>query len=880
MNNPKHQPPKLANWLLARFCSPDLIEDLLGDLEEEYYAHCQERSAAYAKGYYYREVMSLIFSYALKKRKKDAAWHPYANPSNHITMLKNYFIVAYRSLAKQKFFTIVNVLGLAIGMSISLLLIAVVADVYEYDNFHTQHDQIYRVNTRVADPARVIDYASSPAPLADILKDYPEVDAVVRLDARLSGEVNYQSKFIPMSGFFTDPSFFQTFSFELLEGDPETALAHPNSLLITASEAKKLFSDDNPMGQTVSIGSMGDFIISGILKDHPKKSHLHFDLIGSYTKVPLLENQGVLEQRVDRWDQFRNRYTYLKISQEVSLASLGSGLQRISEEKQAIYPDATVTYQLQAMRNFNFSGLIYNAPGPVWELYPMLVFLALSLLILLPACFNYANISIARSLSRAREIGIRKAIGSRKSQIFYQFVVEAILVTLLSFVGAYLLFTYIRDEFIGILAPGSAQGLTLQLTPTTVLFFLAFVLVAGLAIGLFPAWHFAKIKPLTALKQHVFTSGSSKFPVRKVLLIGQFALSLGFIMIVVFFINQYRYTLNYEMGFSQDNILNIDLQGVDYQLLETELMKIPEIEQVAYSSQIIGASRAGRTWVIDEAAQDSCEVFQQFVDQSYLSLHGIDLLVGESFPESATHDESMVIVNDKLVEKLLNGDRANALQQALKLSDGEEVRIIGVTENFNYATLTDSIQPFFFRYQPEQFRYANVEVHTADLFATMQAMREAWSQLSDRKLSAEFLSDTIEEAYDWYWPFVKMVGFLGLLAISISCLGLLGMVVLTVENRTKEVGIRKVHGASSGRILLLLSTDYLKMITIAVGIAVPVTYALFNQLMPFIQNYRADVSVSSVLLSISILLLLAGATVASQTLRAAATNPAETLKYE
>ncbi|MGD1889233.1 MAG: ABC transporter permease [Cyclobacteriaceae bacterium] len=880
MNNSNHRPPKLANWLLDRFCSPELIEDLMGDLKEEYYAHCQERSATYANWYYYREVISLIFSYVLKKRKRDAAWHPYANPFNHIAMLKNYFIVASRNLAKQKFFTIVNVLGLAIGMSISLLLIAVVADVYEYDKFHVHHDHIYRVNTRVADPIRVTEYASSPAPLSDILKEYPEVEAVVRMDKRLDGEVNYQSKFIPMRGFFTDPSFFKTFSFELLEGNPKTALDHPNNLLITASEAKKLFSDENPMGKTVSIGPMGDFIISGILKDHPKKSHLHFDLIGSYAKVPLLENQGVLERRTDYWDQFRDRYTYLQLNQAASLASLGSGLQRISEEKQALYPDATVTYHLQAMLDFNFGRTIYNSPGPIWELYPMMIFLVLSLLILLPACFNYANISIARSLSRAREIGVRKAIGSRKSQIFYQFLVEAVLVTLLSFAGAYLLFTYIREEFINVLAPGSAQGLTLQLTPTTVLFFLAFVVVAGLTIGLFPAWHFAKIKPLTALKQNVFISRSSKLSLRKALLVGQFTLSLGFIMTVVFFIDQYRYTLNYEMGFNQDNILNIDLQGVDHQLLETELLKVPEVERVAYSSQIIGASRAGKTWVMHEATQDSSEVFQQFVDQSYLSLHGINLLVGEAFPESATHDESVVIVNDKLVEKLLDGNQVDALNHTLKLSDEKEVRIIGITANFNYATLKDSIQPFFFRYQPEQFRYANVEIHTTDLFATMYKVREAWGQLSDRELSAKFLSDTIEEAYSWYWPLLKIVGFLGLLAISVSCLGLLGMVVLTVENRTKEVGIRKVHGASSGRILILLTKDYLKMMTIAVIIAVPVTYTLFSQMNPFILKYRPDISISSILLSISILLLLAGATLASQTLRAAATNPAETLKYE
>ncbi|MEO0333479.1 MAG: FtsX-like permease family protein [Bacteroidota bacterium] len=378
------------------------------------------------------------------------------------------------------------------------------------------------------------------------MKEYSEVEAVVRLDKRLSGEVNYQSKFIPMSGFFTDPSFFEMFSFELLEGDPETALAHPNNLLITASEAEKLFSYDDPMGKIVSIDPMGDFVISGILKDHPKKSHLHFDLIGSYAKVPLLENQRALEPGADQWDQFRNRYTYLKVSQEAALAGLNSGLHRISEEKQAINPDAKVTYLLQAMLDFNFGRTIYNSPGPEWELYPMMIFLVLSLLILLPACFNYANISIARSLSRAREIGVRKAIGSRKSQIFYQFLVEAVLVTLLSFAGAYLLFTYIRDEFIGVLAPGSAQGLTLQLTPTTVLFFLAFVVVAGLAIGLFPAWHFAKIEPLTALKQNVFISRSNKLSLRKALLVGQFTISLGFIMTVVFFIDQYRYTLTLE----------------------------------------------------------------------------------------------------------------------------------------------------------------------------------------------------------------------------------------------------------------------------------------------------------------------------------------------
>jgi len=873
-------PPKSAVRLFRWYCNDAMVEDMLGDLDEIFDNNLSKMPVWKAKLKYYLQILDLITSYSVSKRKNDSSFHVMSNSQNTIAMFKNYFKVAYRSLLKQKLFTIINVVGIALGLSISLLMIAVIADILEYDKFQENRDTTYRVITKTYDKDYVKHWATSPAPVAELISEFPEVQHIIKMNSQLEGEVNYNGKYIPMYGFFVDPNFFDVFSFKLLKGDPKTALSQPNNILLTESEAIKLFSEEDPMGKMVSIEPYGEFIVAGVLADHPKKSHIHFDIIGSYKKFTQLENAGILPNNSTKWDYLEDHYTYLQLKDGSSADNLVNGLAQISKNKQVNSPNMEVNMQLQAMSDITLGKELNRSLGPQWDFISMIVFGVMALFILVPACFNYANISMARALKRAKEIGVRKVVGGQKEQVFMQFIVETMLVCLISFALSYVMFTYLRVEFIEFLAPASAAGLTLEVTPMMISMFIGFTLLTGFLIGIIPAMHFAKIKPLNALKSKLPTRVSGKFNMKKALMVVQFTLSLGFIMAVVIMMDQYRYSLNHQMGFEQDNILNVRLHDANYQQLQTKVSQLSEVSSVSFSSTIVGVRSGNFTWIKQTDQGDSSEIYQIFADQNYLDLHEIPLVAGKNFPLEMPQQESFVIVNEEFIKELDYEDKNDALGRTVILENGTEVSIIGVVKNFHYTEIRNKIKPMFFRYDPSQFTYANLKLSTSDVFATIDKLEKDYEKLSEREFTASFLSSDINDAYVWFHYFVKMVGFLGFLAISISCLGLLGMVVFSVETRTKEVGIRKVHGASIKRIVYILSKEYISMAAISIVIAVPITYALFDFMLPYMQHYNAGVSIWAVVLSIIFLLIMVGITISSQTIKAAKANPADTLRYE
>ncbi|MEQ8474927.1 ABC transporter permease [Fulvivirga sp.] len=875
----QNRPPKFAQWLLNIFCRADYIEDLIGDLDEEYAQNLKSKNRSKAAWLYYKEVFSLILSYALVKRKKDHSIHPYSTTQNNIAMLKNYFLVAYRNLVKQRFFTAVNIIGLSIGMSISLITMGIFSDILDYDKFHSKRDNIYRFISRTYDQNRVINYATSPTTAADFLYAMPEVEEVVRINRLLIGEVMFENKGIDMNGFFVDPNFFSVFSFNLESGNPED-LNNPNNIFITKSEAYKLFSETDPIGKTVTISPYGDFIVTGILSDPPKKSHIQFDIIGSYKKLALLESENKLQRPINSWDNLEDNYTYFLMREDTDVATIQSTLNKIAADNQELTKGYELTLSLQSMNDVNLSKELRYSIGPQWDIISMIMIVVISLLILVPACLNYANISIARALKRAREIGVRKVVGGNKNQIFMQFIVETILICLLSFGVAYIMFLYLRNEFIGILAPASASGILLEVTPSMLMIFLAFVLLTGFLIGIIPALHFAKIKPLSALSSRLPTRATGKINFKKILLTIQFVISLGFIMFVVIIVDQYRYSINYNMGFNNENILNMPLKNVEGDIWKTEATSLSEVSNLSFSSNLIGVSMYNHTWVMDDINADSILVFQTFVDQQFIDIHDLQLLAGENFPNEMPKNEMYIIVNEQFVNKLGYKSNNEAIGKTVELQNNTMVQIVGVLKDFHFSAIREKIKPFILRYDPSQFTYANMKIASNDIFASVSNIEKSWKKYSQQQFEAKFLNEEIDEAYQWYYAFVKMIGFLGMLAITISCLGLLGMVVFNVENRTKEVGIRKVHGASASKIVFLLSKGYIKIIVIAIMITVPITSLLLSTLLPYIQHYNKGVSVIAVVLSVVILIAISFATIASQTWKAAQSNPADTLRYE
>jgi ABC-type antimicrobial peptide transport system permease subunit len=579
----------------------------------------------------------------------------------------------------------------------------------------------------------------------------------------------------------------------------------------------------------------------------------------------------------DAWRDFNSEYVYFLAKPNADMTALRSELASIEKEIYTEKDPVKASFQIQALSDITLGRELLSGLGEQWDLLSMIIFGTLSLLILLPACFNYSNISIARALKRSKEIGLRKTLGSLKQQIFVQFITETVVITVISLILACFIFILIRPEFLSMLV--ASNKLDLSLTPEMLLGFLLFALLTGLLAGTVPALYFARLNPIQALK----SSGSSKTfsvsKVRKGLTVAQFVLSFSFIIGLVVFSKQYRYSLNFDFGFQQANILDVNLQDVPPSNFDTHFSSLASVKNISYSSNILGLG-ASQTYVKTQEQSDSIEVFQLFVDDQYLDNLGLTLLAGENFSNENHTRESGLIVNEEFLIKHKIATPMDALGKVFVV-DSLELPVIGVVKNFHFMSLREPIYSFFFRSNPSQFKYANLNIASTDIDATLLGMERVWKTLSpETKFEAKFFEQEIADSFDTYKVLLKMVGFLGVLAISISCLGLLGMVVYTTEGKTKEVGIRKVMGASAASITYLLSKDYLKLMLIAVVIATPITWLFFAKFLSQLQYYRVTIDVFDVLISIVILMTLGLGAIATQTLRTAATNPAETLKYE
>lgn len=864
----KVRPPRIAERLFDWYCANAQVDDLRGDMEEVFHRNVSNTGRRRASMIYWRQVVSLVFSYAIRKRKKRSSYHQLSS-SNPIDMWSNYLKVGFRNLVRHKYFTILNMTGLAIGMSISLLFITLYVSVTDYDEFHTNKGNIYRVITTMGDGREM---ASAPAALGNKIRaEYPGIKEVIHIDRRLYSDEPLPKQNLPMFGYFTDPAFLTTFTFPLKSGDPKTALNDPRSIVLTERLARRIFGDVDPMGKQIKLNA-GEYQVTGIMKDYPPNTHLQFQAIAPYSSIL---DESVKTPMQEAWTNIAGHYVYLHIEDGHDLSALQSYLDRTAAEIHSAIPDFRATFKLQALVDITPGPELENQPGPQWSYLSFAIAGGLGLLILLPACFNYTNISIARALKRSKEIGLRKTLGGMKGHIFAQFIAETVIVTTLSLIGACAIFFVIRSEFQSMLVHASA--LDLSLTFERFVYFLIFAVVTGFIAGFFPALHFSRLNPIEAIKNTLSTKFLSGVRLRKALIVFQFTLCLTFILGLVIFNKQYRYAMNFDLGFSEENMLDVDLYQVNPEVVENEFSKLPFVESVSMSSGIMGHG-VGSTWAALAGKRDSAEVFQMFVDPNFIANMNVKLLAGSTFEKSKS-GETSVIINETLMKRFGFAGPSEALGQVVRV-EGQQLTIVGVVGNFHFWQLHAPPGNFFFRSNPEKFRYANLKIVSSDVQTSLEEMERTWKRISNGgPFTATFLSDATAAAFGNYVTLLKIFGFLGLLAISVSCLGLLGMVVYTAESKTKEVGIRKVMGASRWSLAFLLSKGFLKLMLIASLFALPITLVL-NKMLSALAYYRVPITFFDIALGLLAMFALGIATMASQTWRTASINPAETLKYE
>lgn len=871
-NAKKTEPPKWAGRLLSWYCRPELLEDLQGDLNEYFDRNLNARGARYARLIYILDVLKFFRLYTVKKPDFLGFWI-------HYGMIGSYFRTSRRSLVRNKLFSFINIIGLAVSMSVGLLVIAFLTDLYSYDDFHKKKDQIYRVIThQQGDGHNGMKLASTSVKVGRRLAEsVPGLQDFTIIRTGFSGDAFVGQNAIPLEAVWADQSFFKVFTFPLIAGNPATALKEPYSLVLTENSAKKLFADLDPMGRIVRFDTL-DYTVTGIAKDVPHLSHLRFDALISFASADA--TLGKTQDFFYNWDNIWSNYVYVSLAEGTAPQSVQNALDRLSAEENKVLTGQKITVSLQPLKKIALGKELSNNIGPTTSPLIVSVLIGLAFIIILSACFNYTNLSVARSLRRSREVGMRKVMGAQKTHVVGQFLSESVMIALLALLISFGLYLVLRKEFLA-LDPDISKLVTLDLSVKSVLCFVALAAVTGLVAGFLPAVFFSKISAVSVMKD---VSGLRLFKhigLRKTLIVVQYTLSLIFIATTMIGYGQYKGFLTFDLGFNTENVLNIKLRGTDAAVLKKELAELPQVKDIAQSMMITSVGSAYGVPVKYQPG-DSAVIWQNKVDEHYLTVHQHHLLAGGNFIVRPTKgNESEVIVNQQLLKRfnIAGNDPQKALGQLITV-DGQKLAIIGVLKDFHYGTLESKIEPVIFRYSAsEPWGYLNLKITSQDVEGSLVKIEDIWKKFDKvHPLEARFYDAQIQQAYSQFSIMIKIIGFVAVLAISIASLGLLGMVVFTTETRLNEISIRKVLGASETQLVYLLCKGFLLLLAVSALIALPVTYLVFDKLLLSQFAYHQSIGTFELFGGAFLVMLLALLMIGSQTAKAARSNPAQVLK--
>ncbi|WP_286755549.1 ABC transporter permease [Roseivirga sp. UBA838] len=872
MKNKNNIPPRWADRFLEWYCKPQLLEDLQGDLYEHFERHLSSKGARKARWLYALNTLRFFKPYTVKKLN-------FLNQLTQFIMFKNYFKTSIRSIARNKLFSAINIFGLAVSMSVCLIMITMFVEVKNYDRFHHEAERIFRINNThsylESDPSL---FASTSILVGKRMKEeVPGLKAITIMSRGFNGDGLIGDKRIPISGFWADEDFFNVLSFELYRGDPATALKAPYSIVLTEETANKFFGEADPMGKTITVAEH-EYQVTGLVKNPPFNSHMDFQSLVSFStfEIENEDNRGFLS-----WQNMWSNYVYFRLDDQTDIADIENRLNAIAADENSESKQVNIQLAAQPITKIMLGpSNTSNQLGPSIGREVIWVFAGLAFVVILSAGFNYTNLSIARSLRRAKEVGVRKVVGAQRKQVFTQFIVEACLISLASLIMAYFIFFLIRPMFLN-LNPEIQSTLRLEHEPIVLVYFIAFALLVGFFAGFLPSLFLSKLKAIQVLKSASGPKAFSKINLRKALIVIQFTLSLMFIISASISHRQFKYALNFNLGFDTENVLNIDLQNNDPQLTKAMFEQIPEVTDIAKSSHILSIGSRWANQVKSDDGLDSASVYYSSIDHRYIPLMKHRLLAGSNFPEkNSVEVEESMIVNEQFIKHFKLGSPEEAIGESLKFGR-ERLTIVGVVENFHYATLDSEIECFAFRHKPQEARMLSLKISSNDLLSTRKKIEEAWAGFDEvHDFKGYFYKDGLERAYEQFSVTYTLVGFLAFLTICIASLGLLGMGVYTAETRLKEISIRKVLGATEGSLITLLSRGFMLLLLLATAIAVPATYYLFDELILADQANRANIGLLELSLGVIIIFGIGFLTIGSQTWKAARSNPALTLRNE
>ena len=804
-------------------------------------------------------------------------------------MLKNYVKIALRNVQRHRSYAFINIAGLAVGMASCLLILFYVQDERSYDGFHTHADRIYRLATDLQPPEDgPLNRANTVGwPVGRTLAaTYPEVERIVHLrPSKLP--VKHEGRHVYESALYADTNFFEVFSFPLVKGNPKTALRDPFTLVITQEMERKYFGQENALGQTLTLHDSLRFTITGVAQDVPANSHLTFDLLASFETLCVPAPNVCKRHFSSGWFHV-NMYNYVLLREGVSGSAFAEKIEDfVMQQAGSTFSDIgyTQTLRLEPLKDIYLRSDRGNALGPTSDILYIYILSSVALFILLIAGINFMNLATARSTDRAKEVGIRKVVGSSRASLVGQFLSESFLTCLLAMLFALGILSLVLPFFNDLAEKSITMSMlfSLRFMP----WLLGLVLGIGLLGGLYPAFMLSAIKPVETLKGSYTTSRRGR-RLRQGLVVFQFALSCALIVSTLVVLNQVRYMQQQDLGFDKEQVLVLDartapraLRTRHYETIKRALSEHPSVEQV--SASFVAPGRSGWQGQIafpEGRAEDEGLLVEYVpVDHDFVATFRLQMIAGRDFSTAFETDrEQAMLINEAAVRAMGWATPEQALGKRLQTS-GKDGFVVGVVKDYHHHGLQEEIGPMVLAITP-LYQYFSLRITAADIPSTLAHLEQVWNTFfSGYPFDYFFLDEDYDRQYQAEEQLTNIFSTFSFLAILIACLGLFGLAAFTARQRTKEIGIRKTLGASVPGIVALLSKDFLLLVGIAFVVATPVAYlAMERWLVGF--AYRIDLSAWIFLLAGVLMLAIALLTVSYQSIKAALGDPVKALRYE
>jgi putative ABC transport system permease protein len=794
-------------------------------------------------------------------------------------MIKNYIKIAFRNLWRHKGFSLINIIGLAIGMTAAFLIFMYVKFELSYDNFNEKSDQIYRIVSDIKTPTETLNWSSSIAPIGPALQqDYPEIKANTRIFGAGFLVQRGDSKLQENNALFAEPSLFKIFSFPVIKGDVDKAFSLPNTIVLTEKAAKKYFGSENPIGQSLILDGKNPASVVAVVKDVPSNSHFKFDMLVS---IATIAKQS--KDRLNQWGNFGN-FTYILLPKGYDANKLQSRMKAFvnrhytaADKKQGMdysfFLEPLKDVYMVSKRGAPESGNLYNVR----------IFSIIAVFILLIACINFINLTTARATERAKEVGIRKVIGAMKQQLTIQFLSESVILCLISFLFS-ALFSFLLLSLFNQLAGKVISDSIFHNGYLFQLFLIACVI--GLCAGLYPALVLSNFKPVTILKGR-FSKSTKGILLRKGLVVTQFTISIVLIIGTIVVYNQLSFMRNQSLGFQKNQMLTIDFSGDSaiqsrQDIIKNELKKIPNVLGATASGAIPGFGNS----VAYSEIQNQAGAMQQMnmnmydIDYDFIPQFEMKLAAGRIFSKAFGTDTTQAIVINEATAKSL-GYRNPADAVGRNYSQwGRTGKIIGVLKDFHFQSLQETVKPLNMRINLRGTGAFTLKIEAKNVPAIISAIQSRWKVLApERPFNYVFVDETFNKQYASEVTFGNLFVNFAVLAIFISCLGLLGLASYSTIQRTREIGIRKVLGASVSGIVNMLSQEFLILVLISSLIAFPIAWFTMHS---WLQDFAYRISISWWIFVFAgvLALVIAFTTVSFQAIKAALTNPVKSLRSE